>query len=219
MEMSDEEKAAAEAAAKDAAEAAAAAEAEKAKGGGGGVVFSPEQQAHIDGLISKAHGKAKTQTEAEFKKWLDQQAMTESDRLKAEKVDAEKAVADAKAEVLATRVEAAAGRAAVAAGVNAAKVDRFMRLVDLDVEALTADGKPDADAIKAHVAKVVEEWPEFKASGAGNGQGGNGSSGGEFNGGGGGKVWTKAEIAKLSTEEYEKHEDEILKQLATTGVK
>lgn len=192
------------------------------KGKGGPVSFTPEQQAHIDSLIAKQHGKAKATAEKEFKAWLDQQAMGETERAKAESAAKDKLVEEAKLEALTTKVETAAERAALAAGVKPERVAKFMRLVDLkDLDKVTDDGKPDADAIKALVEKELEDAPEFKG-GAGtgdDGKGKGGKSGGEFTPNGG-KVWTRAEISKMSPEEYEKHEDEILKQLASpAGIK
>lgn len=170
------------------------------------VAFTPAQQAHIDRLIARQHGKAKTQAEKDMKAWLEQQSLSEADRLKAEKAQLEQERESARAEVLATKVETTAERAAVAAGVKPDRVDRFMRLVDLsDLDELAADGKPDSDAIKAAVAKALADVPEFKGEPAKSGS--SGSDG--MNGNGDRKTWTREEIAKLSVEDFEKHEKEI----------
>lgn len=178
----------------------------------GDVAFTPAQQAHIDKLIGKAKGTAKTAAEKELKTWLEQQSMTESDRLKAEKAQLEQEREAARAEILTTKIETAAERAAIAAGVKPDRVDRFLRLVDLtDRDELTADGKPDGDAITAAVAKALADVPEFKGEPA-KPSGSSGSDG--MNGNGDRKTWTRDEIAKMSVADFEKHEDEINAALA-----
>lgn len=176
------------------------------------VAFTPAQQAHIDKLIGKAKGTAKTAAEKELKTWLEQQSMTESDRLKAEKAQLEQEREAARTEILTTKIETAAERAALAAGVKPDRVDRFLRLVDLtDRDELTADGKPDSDAINAAVAKALTDVPEFKGEPA-RPSGSSGSDG--MNGDGDRKTWTREEIAKMSVADFEKHEDEINAALA-----
>jgi hypothetical protein len=176
------------------------------------VAFTPAQQAHIDKLIGKAKGTAKTAAEKELKTWLEQQSMTEADRLKAEKAQLEQEREAARAEILTTKIETAAERAAIAAGVKPDRVDRFLRLVDLtDRDELTADGKPDSDAITAAVAKALGDVPEFKGEPA-RPSGSSGSDG--MNGNGDRKTWTREEIAKMSVADFEKHEDEINAALA-----
>lgn len=183
----------------------------------GKVTFTPEQQAHIDDLIRKNTGKSKAAAEKEFKAWLDQQAMSETDRLKAEKEAADKLVSEARAEALAARVETTAERLALAAGCKPERVSKLLRLIDLTSDDLaTEDGKPDTDAIKALVEKELADTPELKGS-AGPTTGASGAD--DMGGAGGGKVWTREEVAKLSVEEFEKHEAEIMKQLQSAGVK
>lgn len=171
-------------------------------------------QTELDAMINKAHGKAKSQSEADFKKWLDAQAMTEKDRAKVEKEAAEKERDDAKAEAAQSRVDIAAERTALRAKVDPDRVDRFMRLLDTSADDLkTADGKPDQAAIDKAVAKTLEDFPEFLGAGDGKPTKKGGSSGGDHNGGNGGKTWTRAEIAKLTPAEYEKNQAEIDAQL------
>lgn len=177
----------------------------------GKVTFSTEQQAHIDQLIAKAHGKAKTQAEKELHSWLEEQGMDAQQRAAAEKQRAEAERDEARADALRARVETAAERAAIAAGVKADRVDRFLTVAGLNPDDLTLDGKPDPDAIKAAVEKAAGDWPEFKAIG---GAPSGAPTGADFTGAGGtGKTWTRAEIDKLSPDEFEKHETEIMAQL------
>jgi len=183
----------------------------------GKVTFTPAQQAHIDGLIAKNTGKAKTAAEKDFKTWLDQQAMSETDRAKAESEGKDKLVEAAKLEVLTTKIETKAQNAALTAGVKPDRVEKFLKLVDLDVGKLSDDGKPDGDAIKALIEAELKDSPEFKASAGSNDK--PGASGGEFNGSGDKHQWTRAELAKLSTAEFEKHEAEIMAQMKAGTIK
>lgn len=176
---------------------------------GGRVTFTADQQAHIDKLIEKAHGKAKGQAEKEFKAWLDTQALSETERAQAEAQASAKLVEETKREALVARIEVAAERAALAAGVKPDRVTKFLRLVDLDLDKLTDDGKPDGDAIKALVDAEAKANPEFLAGSNGAGAG---ASGGEFNGAGDKHIFTRAEIQKMSVEDYEKNEAEIDRQ-------
>lgn len=186
-------------------------------GGGAPISFTPEQQAHIDKLISKTVGRERTRLEGELKTLKDRGDMDEVTRLTAELADRDAAIATSAATVLATKVETRAERAALAAGVKPERLDRFMRLVDIDVDTLTADGKPDADAITALVATTLADVPEFK--GAASTTGG-APTGADLTGGNGQpKTWTRAEIAALSLEDFETHEAEINAQLKAGKVK
>jgi hypothetical protein len=186
-----------------------------AQGDEGTVTMS---QADLDALINRKVGKARSKSEEEFKAWLDRQAMDDTARAQAEKADAEKAVAEAKREVLETRAHAAAERLAIDAGVPAKRAPKFLRALGLNVDDITSDEAVDEAAIRSKIEAELQDDPAWK-TGSSNG-GGSGASGGEFNQGDGrAKVWTRAEVAKLTQEEYEKHEDEILAQVASGGIK
>lgn len=172
-------------------------------------------QAQVDALIDKRIGRERSKLERDLKAMAERDGMDEAERLKAEKVDAEKAAADARREVLVERVTTRAARSALTAGVKADRVDRFMRLVDLsDLEALTADGKPDDDAITKAVADTLADVPEFAAKASQPPTGG-----ADFDGSSGsGKQWTRAEIEKLTPAEFEKHEAEITEQMRAGSI-
>jgi hypothetical protein len=172
-------------------------------------------QAELDALIGRAHGKAKTQAEKELKAFLEAEGLSETEKLKAAATQADERVAAAQREVLVTKIETAAERAALAAGVKPERVERFMRLVDLDPDDVTDDGKPDPDAIRKAIDKVLGEVPEFKGEPAPTG-----AAGGEHTGGGG-KQWTRSEIAELAKNpaEFAKHEAEIDAQVKAGTVK
>lgn len=172
-------------------------------------------QAELEKKINAASAKAKSVSERDFKKWLDTQALSEADKAKVEKETADKERDDAKAEVLTTKVENAALKAALAADVDPKKADRFLRLCDLsDLDKLTTDGKPDTDAIATLIADELKDWPEFAATSTGDTKPKkSGKSGGDHNNSKTDKQWTRADIAKLTPEEFTKHEAEIGAQM------
>ncbi len=162
------------------------------------------QQAHVDNLIAKATGKAKSTTEAEIRRYLEQQGMDEVDRLKAEKTAAEQLVEEARGEALDARIETTAERLALAAGCKPDRVGKLLKLISLDRDACSTDGKPDTDAIRAIVEQELTDTPELKGTATPPG-----ASGGDHAGTGDTKVWTREDIAKLSPAEFAKHEAEI----------
>lgn len=153
-----------------------------------GPELTPEQQALVDAQVTKQVGAAMAKKiEAEKKKWeaevktaADREKMEETDRLKAEKADADKAVEDARREVLTTRAEVTAERLALKADVDPDRVTRFLEIAKISdqIDGLTDDGKPDEKAITKLVADTLKDWPEFKKAEPG----GRGRSGGDFNG-------------------------------------
>jgi hypothetical protein len=156
--------------------------------GGEETKLTPEQQAIVDAQVTKQVGAAMAKKiEAERKKWeadaktaAEREKMEETERLKAEKADADKAVETAKREVLTTRVEVTAERLALKADVDPDRVTRFIQLANIDdkIDDLVADDKPDDKAVGKLIDATLKEWPEFKKA---NGKG-SGRSGGEFNG-------------------------------------
>lgn len=148
-------------------------------------------QDQLDELIERRLSKARKTWENEAKTAAERAKMDEAQRLAAEKADAERAAEEARREALTVRVETAAQRAALTAQVDPARVDRFLRLVDLDVDELTTDGQPDQKAIDKVVRATLDDWPEFKAaSGPAPGR-----SGGEMNHPGGQRRATSLEEA------------------------
>jgi len=171
-------------------------------------------QADLDKMIDKAVGKKASAKDAEFKKWLEAQSLSEADQAKVAREAAEQERDAARAEALTVKVETSIERAALAAGVAPARVDRFLKLVDLDVDTLTTDGKPDADAIAAAVKAALEDVPEFAGSAASDdGKGGKGkpagSSGGQHNGGGSPQTFTREQIDKMTAKEFAENEKAI----------
>lgn len=174
----------------------------------GRVEFTAEQQAAIDKLVAERVKRAETAAEKRAKEQAAEAAkraqMDETERLKAEREDAEKRATEAVARAEKTLVTAEARIAAAAAGAKPERIDRILRLLDLDGVAVD-DGTPDGKAIAAAVKALKGEVPELfgVASPA--------RSGTEIEGGEGKRTWTRAQIAELGKkpDEYAKHEADI----------
>jgi hypothetical protein len=160
-------------------------------------------QAQFDARMKKA----REAWEKEAKEAADKANLTEVERLKAEKQEAEGKVTQAQQAANQRLIKAEAKIQAQALGVKADRLAMFLKNVDLDDIDVDDNGEPDEKAIKAAVEATLALLPEFKGSTAPPA----GSSGGEHNGAAG-KVWTKAEVAALSVEDFEKHEAEIMAQ-------
>lgn len=173
----DAAKAAADKAAADqkTADDAAAAEAAKAKK----IEFTPEQQAEVGRRIAeertKAAATAKKAAEDEAKTAADRAKMDETDRLKAEKADADKTATDAVAKANTRVITAEAKVQAVEAGADPKQLAYVLRLADLADVKVDDDGEPDAKAIRKIIDKVLTDVPALKIA-AGKG----GRSGGTF---------------------------------------
>ena len=179
-------------------------------------VTAPEvtmTQADLDALIAKRLDRERKKWDTDAQAASERAKLDEVDRLKAEKADSDNAVAEAKREALSIRVETTAERLALKAGVKPDRVERFLRNVDLsDLDELTEDGKPNQAALTKLIGDTLADVPEFR------GQTAAGASGAEVGGDPAKKVWTRAEIAKLSADDYAKHETEILAQLQGPGI-
>lgn len=176
------------------------------------IEFSKEQQAHIDALIAdakaRAEAKGKTAGKTEAEQAAQRAQMDEVDRLKAEKADAEKRTADARAAANTRIVRAEAKLAAVAAGVRPERVDAALRLIDLSAISVGEDGEPDAGAIALAFTSLKVELPELFGGASGTPR-----SGGDFGQGPAGKrTYAQSEYAKLCAdgEYFEANREELL---------
>lgn len=107
----------------------------------GKVEFTPEQQARIDELIAervrRAERSAASRAQSEAAEAARRAQMDETERLKAEKADAEKRAEEATARADRTIVDAEARIAATAAGAKPERLDRIIRLLDLEAVEVT----------------------------------------------------------------------------------
>ena len=178
--------------------------------------LTAEQQAAVDQAIKDRLARQKTSDraawEAELKQLAEREQMDAAERARAEKADAEKATAEVTSKATKRIVAADAKVALLSEGVDPKQIAAAVKLADLD------GLDPDADDYDAQVAaaakKVITDLPALKAT-----RTSGGPSGGEFTPDPNAKVWTKAEVAKLSVAEFDKHEAEITKQMQTIGLK
>ncbi len=171
------------------------------------VQFTPEQQAAIDELVAervrRAERVAAQKAKAEADEAMRRASMDETERLKAEKEEAEKRAAEAITHAERTLVAAEARMRAVAAGAKPERVDKIMRLLNLD-EVPVEDGQPDTKAVADAVAALKGDIPELFT------QTPPARSGAEMDQSEK-RIWTRGQIAELAKhpEEYAKHEAEI----------
>ena len=176
-------------------------------------VTAPEvtmTQADLDALIAK-------RLDRERKKW-DTDAQAASERAKLDEVDRLDLAIDGADEVDPQKnLIKGGGGAHVRERIVAAAAKEMIVIVDdkklvSDLDELTEDGKPNQAALTKLIGDTLADVPEFR------GQTAAGASGAEFGGDPAKKVWTRAEIAKLSADDYAKHETEILAQLQGPGI-
>ncbi len=170
-------------------------------------------QTELDAMIQKRLGQAKKGWETDAQTQAQREKMDEVERLRAEKADADTAIAEVTERANRRLVQADAKVTAVGEGANPARVDALLKLVDLSDVTVDDDGSVDTDAVAAAIKKGLEEFPEFKATGAS----GAGRSGGDFNGGAT-KTWTREEITKLSDDEFDKNKDAIQAAMSAGNV-
>lgn len=174
-------------------------------------------QAEIDRLVERAKTQGKISGETAVKKWLENEAASAEEQARNAATEAQRERDEAKREALTARAEVAFEKALLSAKVPADRVTAALRLADLDLDAIAPDGKLDTDAIKALAASTIEGNAfllagEQKPPTTGLGAEHNGS--GDAN-----KVWTRAEVAKLTPDEYEKNAEQIEAQMRAGTLK
>lgn len=178
--------------------------------------LTAEQQAVVDKAISDRLARQSTadrqKWEADLKAYAEREQMDAATKANAEKADAETKAAEVTTKAQQRVVAADAKVALIAEGVDAKNVAAAIRLADL--EGLDPDADDYDTRLAAAAKKVLTDLPALKT-----GASSAAPSGGEFNADGKAKVWTRAEVAKLSTAEFDKHEAEITKQMQSIGLK
>ena len=175
-----------------------------------GKSFSQEQ---LDEIITK-------RLVREQKKWQDQidedkrkAELTEAEKLKEGKAEAEAKVKTITAAANKRLVQAEAKVAASALGVKAEKIPYLLKLANLTDVTVDEDGTVDAAFLKTELENILKDLPELKGStqnpnpvgGASNPAGG---------GNPGQKLYTKVELEKMSSEEINAHWTDIQEQMS-----
>ena len=142
------------------------------------VKLSPEQQAHVDGVIARRLREEKQRMDGDVERRVQEQIAREKmdaqQRAEAERDEARKAAEEAASGSKRAVAEARVETALLAAGIKPARIDAVARLVNLDDVAGSDDQKA---AAAAAVTKVLADFPEFRPT--------PGASGGELGGGAG----------------------------------
>jgi len=178
----------------------------------GKVTWTPAQQKEIDRIVTerldrdgkKARKDIEADVRAEIKADADKAAMTESERLKADKEKADFDAKEAKTKADARIIRAEAKVQALALGVKPERLDYVLKMVDLSPVKIGEDDEPDVEAIKKIIDAVLTEIPELKGSGE------PGKGGADFSQGkGAGEPLTEEIIASMSPEDLKKRMPEV----------
>lgn len=140
-----------------------------------GDTFTQDQ---LDEIIGKRLAREKAKWEKDAKEAAAREQMDETERLKAEKADAEQAASQAREKANQRAVNAEARVSAIAAGVPKDQIGYVLKLADLTDIDVDDDGDPDTKAIDKAIAKVLADIPALKGTAQGS------RSGGDLNGGG-----------------------------------
>lgn len=138
-------------------------------------------QAELDAILSKRLARERKQWEQQVEDAKKKAAMDETERLKAEKAEAEQKAQAAQAAANQRLIKAEAKVQAAALGVKPERIDYAIRLADLSGVEVGDDGEPDAKAVKAAIEAVLRDVPELKgvsgSVGTGSNPGGDGNQG------------------------------------------
>lgn len=183
-------------------------------GGGKGGSKLPTTQDELDAIIetrlardrSKTRKDIEKQVRDELKAESDKANLTEIERLKKDKEDADTKVSDAEKRSNQRIVAADARVIASELGVKADRIPYLLKLVDLSEVTVGEDGEPDSTATRSAIEKILKAMPELK--GASDGKGGNDIKG---NGGGDDGPLTREKILAMAPEERTRRMPEIKK--------
>jgi hypothetical protein len=146
-----------------------------AGGNTGGKTFTQEElDKHISDRLKRERKSWETTLEDEKKK----AAMTEAEKLKAEKEESDKKLSEIEQKADARAIKSDAKILLSESGVKSERIGAALKLMDLSGVEVT-DGEPDAAALKKAVEGFAKEYPEFV------GQTSTTTAGGDFGGGNG----------------------------------
>jgi hypothetical protein len=161
-------------------------------------------QADVDRIIDTRLKRERKDAAATLESEKAKAAMTEADRLKAEKAESEKKASDAQTAADKRVIAAEAKVQASTAGVKPEALGYVLKLADLSDVTIGDDGEPDAAAIKAAIETVLKDVPALKGT-AGTG----GKAGSEFGGNGGPVTLTEEAISKMTSDELKLRMPEV----------
>ena len=126
-------------------------------------------QADVDALLEKRLARQEKKITTDLKAAQDKEKFGETERLKADRDEADKKVTDAISRANARILTAEAKSAAAAAGIKPERLDYAVKLADLGEIEVDDDGKVDTKAIAAAIKQVVTDLPELMGGTAGAG--------------------------------------------------
>jgi hypothetical protein len=145
--------------------------------GDGGKTFT---QAELDAIIAKRLARERKQWEQQLEEEKKKAAMTEAERLKAEKEEAEKRAQAAQQTANQRLITAEAKIVAAELGVKPNRINHLLKLADLSGVEVDDKGNIDSKAIKTALETILADFPELKGTGGGS-VGGSGNPGGGKN--------------------------------------
>lgn len=143
-------------------------------GKGGGKTFTQDD---LDAILAKRLARERKQWEQQLEEERKKAAMTETEKLKAEKEDAERRAQEAQMAANQRLIHAEARVQAVTLGIKPERIAYALKLADLSGVEVDEQGNPDAAAIKAALEAVLNDLPELRGVAA------PAKSGSEFQGG------------------------------------
>jgi hypothetical protein len=118
-------------------------------------------QEKFDEIIQREKAKAAAAERKKVEADLRSSQISEADKLKQEKDEAERKLAEHQSSIGARLIKSEARVQASALGIRPERMDAAMKLADFSGFTLDAKGEPDAESIKGALAKVVADYPEF----------------------------------------------------------
>lgn len=176
------------------------------EGGNGGqsgkVVFTPEQQQHINSLIGKTIKEERTKAEQKQKEAEERAKKDALELAQSDLTEAQKKIQAQNDRSLNYEIKDAARDA----GVPANKLDRFLKVVDRE-GLMDNEGTIDGDKVKQAIDATLGDMPEFKGTE-------NPKGPGEFNGGGQGVKYSMAQINAMTPQEVKANYDDVMTSLS-----
>ena len=166
-------------------------------------------QADVDRILTERLSRAKTAHDKEMEDFKALAGLNEVERYKLEAQQATDKVTATTEAASARAIAAEVKAAALIAGVKPDVLEYVLRLVDTSAVVVT-DLEPDAEAVKAAVAKVLSDMPALIKPGPA----APGRTGSDFQGGEGAPSFTKEQIAAMSVEEFDKNHDAIMRWMS-----
>jgi hypothetical protein len=186
-------------------DADAAAKAGAGDGKGGAGAEKTFTQAELDEIIGKRLARERKDWLRQLEDETKKAAMTEGEKLKTEKEEAEKKAASAEAAANKRAIRAEAKVQALAAGIKAERLDHALKLADLAEITVGDDGEPDANAVKKAIDAIVKDFPEIVTPAVGASKGGSDFSGGAKDD----KALSEELIGEMSADELKRRMPEI----------